>query len=100
VWVWARRRLREAAPGGPELAMTLLRDSGVRLPADSPCAKALSESAGDHGTPGHLRALALATLVAAAAGAPAKLLRESMDDKDATVRAAAATAFAKPGAGR
>jgi len=94
------KALREGDPGARELAMTLLRDSGVRLPADSPCAKALSESAGDHGTPGHLRALALATLVAAAGSAPAKLLRESMDDKDATVRAAAATAFAKPGAGR
>jgi hypothetical protein len=47
-----------------------------------------------------LRALALATLVATTGSAPGKLVRESMEDKEAPVRAAAATAFGKPGGGR
>ena len=34
--------------------MNLLRDSGVRLPAESACAKALADSAGDTATPGAL----------------------------------------------
>ena len=80
--------------------MVLLRDGGVRLPPDSPCVKALTEAAGDTATPARLRALALSTLVATAGSAPGKLVRESMEDKDASVRAAGATAFGKPGGGR
>jgi hypothetical protein len=80
--------------------MIFLRDSGVKLPQESPCVKTLTEVAGENATPGRLRALALATLVATTGSAPGKLLRESMEDKDPTVRAAGATAFAKPGAGR
>ena len=76
--------------------MILLRDSGVHMPPESPCAKALAEVAGDAGTPGRVRALALATLVATTGSAPGKLVRESMEDKDPAVRAAGATAFAKP----
>ena len=52
-----------------EQTIVLLRDSGVRLPTDSACAKALSENAGDSATPGRLRALSLATLVATTGGA-------------------------------
>jgi hypothetical protein len=92
--------LRAVDPAAREQEMTLLRDSGIHLPAESACAKALAESAADTTTPGRLRALALGTLVATTGSAPAKLVRESMEDKDPTVRAAAATAFAKPGAGR
>ena len=98
--VGGAKAVREGQPDAREQAMILLRDSGVRLPPDSVCAKALSENIADTGTPGRLRALALATLVATTGGVPAKLLRESMEDKDATLRAAGATAFAKPGAGR
>ena len=93
------KALREGEPAAREQAMIFLRDSGVRLPPESPCVKTLTEIAGENG-PGRLRALALATLVATAGSAPGKLLRESMEDKDPTVRAAGATAFAKPGAGR
>jgi hypothetical protein len=92
--------LREGDPGAREQAITLLRDSGVHLAPESACARALAESAGDAATPGRLRALALATLVATTGSAPGKLVRESMEDKDAALRAAGATAFAKPGAGR
>jgi TonB family protein len=94
------KALREGEPAAREQAMNVLRDSGVRLPAESPCAKALADVAGEAGTPGRVRALALATLVATTGGAPGKLVRESMEDKDAAVRAAGATAFAKPGGGR
>jgi hypothetical protein len=94
------KALREGEPAAREQTMIFLRDSGVRLPPDSACAKALMEVAGENGTPGRLRALALATLVATTGSAPGKLLRESMEDKDAAVRAAGATAFAKPGGGR
>jgi hypothetical protein len=94
------KALREGDPAAREQAMIFLRDSGVRLPQDSPCVKALTEVAGESGTPGRLRALAIATTVATAGSAPGKLLRESMEDKDAAVRAAGATAFAKPGGGR
>jgi hypothetical protein len=94
------KALREGEPAAREQTMTLLRDSGVHLPPDTACAKTLSEIAGDTATPGRVRAAALATLVATTGGAPAKLVRESMEDKDAAVRAAAATAFAKPGLGR
>jgi hypothetical protein len=92
--------LRAADLTAREEEMNVLRESGVRLPAESACAKALGESAGDTATPGRLRALALGTLVATTGSAPGKLVRESMEDKDPTVRAAAASAFAKPGAGR
>jgi len=94
------KAIREGEPAAREQAMVFLRDSGVKLPQESPCVKTLTEVAGEHGTPGRLRALAIATLVATTGSAPGKLLRESMEDKDPTVRAAAATAFAKPGAGR
>jgi len=92
--------LREGDPAARERALNLLRDSGVKLPQDSPCAKALAENAGDTATPGRLRALSLATLGATTGGVPGKLVRESMEDKDPSVRAAGATVFAKPGAGR
>jgi len=98
--VGGAKALREGEPASREQAMTMLRDSGVRLPQESPCVKALTESAGDPATPPRLRALALGTLVATAGSAPGKLVRESMEDKDATVRAAGATAFGKPGGGR
>jgi HEAT repeat protein len=62
--------------------------------------KALTETAGESATPARLRAQALATLAATAGGLPGKLVRESMEDRDASVRAAAATAFGKPGGGR
>jgi hypothetical protein len=94
------KALREGEPAAREQAMTLLRDSGVHLPPESACAKTLAEVAGEAGTSGRLRALALATLVATTGTAPGKLVRESMEDKDPTVRAAAATAFGKPGGGR
>jgi len=94
------KALREGDAATREQAMILLRDSGARLPQDSACVKTLTEMAGESTTPARLRALALSTLVATAGSAPGKLVRESMEDKDATVRAAAATAFAKPGAGR
>ena len=41
------KALREGDPAAREQAMILLRDSGVKLPQDSPCAKALTENAGD-----------------------------------------------------
>jgi hypothetical protein len=94
------KALREGEPASRAQAMSMLRDSGVRLPQESPCVKALAETAGDSASPSHLRALALATLVATAGSAPGKLVRESMEDKDATIRAAGATAFARPGGGR
>jgi HEAT repeat protein len=94
------KALREGESAGREQAMSMLRDSGVRLPQESPCVKALTEAAGDSASPPRMRALALATLVSTAGSAPGKLVRESMEDKDATIRAAAATAFAKPGGGR
>src|SRR5262249_54982661 len=79
---------------------SLLRDAGVKLPPESPCVKALTDLAGDSATPARMRALALGALVATAGSAPGKLLRESMEDKDAGLRAAGATAFARPGGGR
>jgi hypothetical protein len=94
------KAVREGEPATREAAMTMLRDSGVKLPQESLCVKALAESAADTATPPRLRALALSTLVATAGSAPGKLVRESMEDKDAGVRAAGATAFAKPGGGR
>jgi hypothetical protein len=94
------KALREGEPAAREQAMILLRDSGVRMQPESPCGKALTEAAGDAGTPGRVRALALGTLVATTGSAPGKLVRESMEDKDAALRAAGATAFAKPGIGR
>jgi HEAT repeat protein len=99
-WSAARRHCAEGEPAAREQAMVLLRDSGVHMPSESPCAKALAEVAGEASTPGRVRALALATLVATTGGAPGKLIREAMEDKDPAVRAAGATAFAKPGAGR
>jgi TonB family protein len=94
------KALREGEPAAREEATTKLRDSGVKLPQESPCAKALAETAGDTATPARLRALALSTLVATAGSAPGKLVRESMEDRDPIVRAAGTTAFAKPGGGR
>jgi hypothetical protein len=98
--VGGTKALREGELTAREQTMALLRDSGVKLPPESECAKALTDVAGEPGTPGRLRALALSTLVATTGGAPGKLVRESMDDKDAGVRAAAAAAFGKPGGGR
>jgi len=94
------KAFREGEPAAREQAMATLRESGVKLPAESACVKALTEAAGDTATPARLRALALSTLVATAGSAPGKLVRESMEDKDATLRAAGATAFGKPGGGR
>jgi hypothetical protein len=94
------KALREGDPAAREQTMALLRDSGVRLPPESPCPKTLTELAGDAATPARLRAAALATLVATTGSAPGKLVRESMDDKEAAVRAAAAAALGKPGGGR
>jgi hypothetical protein len=92
--------LRQGDPAAREHALTVLRDSGVKLAPDSPCAKAVAENASDTATPGRLRALSLATLASTTGSAPGKLVRESMEDKDAAVRAAGATVFAKPGGGR
>ena len=94
------KALREGEPAAREQAMVLLRDSGVHMPPESPCARTLAEVAGEAGAPGRVRALALATLISTTGSAPGKLVRESMEDKDPAVRAAGATAFAKPGAGR
>ena len=94
------KALREGEPATREQAMTAAARFGRPPAPESPCVKALNETAGDTATPARLRALALATLVATAGSAPGKLVRESMEDKDATVRAAGVTAFAKPGGGR
>jgi hypothetical protein len=96
----APQTLREGDPAAREQTLGLLRDSGVKLAPDSACAKALGDNASDPATPGRLRALSLVTLVATTGSAPGKMVRESMEDKDASVRAAGATAFAKPGGGR
>jgi len=98
--VGGTKALREGDPAAREQTMIVLRDSGVKLPPDSECAKTLAEVAGDTATAARLRALALSTLVATTGSAPGKLVRESMDDKDAGVRAAAAAALGKPGGGR
>ena len=98
--VGGAKALREGEPAAREQAMILLRDSGVHMPPESPCAKALADVASEAATPGHVRALALATLVATTGGAPGKLVREAMEAKDPAVRAAGVAAFAKPGAGR
>ncbi|HMF41742.1 MAG TPA: HEAT repeat domain-containing protein [Polyangia bacterium] len=98
--VGGAKALREGETAAREQAMVLLRDAGVTLPPESPCVKTLTELAGDGATPPRLRALALGALVATAGSAPGKVVRESMEDKDAGVRAAGATAFAKPGGGR
>ena len=94
------KSISEGEPEQRELALLALRDSRVHLPAESPCAKALNDLVVDTAAHGTLRALAIETLVAGGAPPPAKVLRESMEDKDALVRAAAVTAFGKPGAGR
>src|SRR6185295_11426339 len=47
--VGGAKALREGEPAAREQTMILLRDSGVRLPPESPCGKALAEAASDAG---------------------------------------------------
>jgi HEAT repeat protein len=98
--VGGEKAIAEGEPAQRELAMVTLRDERVHLPEGSPCAKALNDLVVNTAAPGALRALAMETLVAGGTPPPAKVLRESMDDRDAQVRAAAVTAFGKPGGGR
>ena len=94
------KAILEGEPEQRELALLALRDSRVHLPAESPCAKALNDLVVDTAAHGSLRALALGALVAGGTPPPAKVVRESMEERDALVRAAAVTAFGKPGSGR
>ena len=87
-------------PEQRELALLALRDARVHLPAESPCAKAVNDLVVDTAAHGTLRALAIEALVAGGTPPPAKVVRESMEDRDPLVRAAAVTAFGKPGGGR
>jgi hypothetical protein len=94
------KSILEGEPEQRELAMLALRDSRVHLPVDSPCGKALNDLVVDTAAHGALRALAIEALVAGGTPPPAKAVRESMENKDPLVRAAAVAAFGKPGGGR
>ena len=81
--------------------MILLRDSGVKLPEDSPCAKALAENAGDSRDAGPpARACRWRRWSRRPAARPASWCASRWRTRTPSVRAAGATAFAKPGAGR
>jgi len=94
------KSISQGEPEQRELAVLALRDARVHLAAESPCAAALNALVVDTAAHGTLRALAIDALVASGTPPPAKVLRESMEDRDAVMRAAAVTAFGKPGAGR
>jgi HEAT repeat protein len=94
------KAISQGEPEQRELALLALRDARIHLPAESPCAAALNALVVDTAAPVALRALAIDTLVAGGTPPPAKVLRESMEDRDPLVRAAAVTAFGKPGGGR
>jgi HEAT repeat protein len=87
-------------PAARLLAMTALREAGARLSPESPCAQALAATLDDGALPAETRASALQTLAGLTSDGAHHAVITHMQDADAHLRAAAATALARPGGGR
>jgi TonB family protein len=81
-------------------ATRILRAAHAELPADSPCVAALGNLVKNEFLAGAARADALATLALVNPQAAHRPAMNALGDKDAHVRAAGATAFARPNGGR
>jgi HEAT repeat protein len=86
---------------GPQadVAMTALREAGAAAPG-APCLATLTAIVDDEAAPKPLRAKALRTLASLDYASARKRTIELLADPSPVLRAAAATAFARPGGGR
>jgi HEAT repeat protein len=91
--------LRARDPAQSELAMTALRAAKTAPPRGA-CLATLAALVDDEGAPKPLRASALRTFALLDAAGARKRVIELLGDSSAELRAAAATAIAKPGGGR
>jgi TonB family protein len=78
----------------------ILRAAHAELPAESPCVTALANLVKNEFLGGAVRADALATLALVNPAAAHRPALNALGEKDAHLRAAGATAFARPGGGR
>lgn len=91
--------LRAREPQAADVAMTALREAGA-APPGAPCLATLAAIVDDEAAPKPLRATALRTLASLDYAAARKRTIELLGDPSPVLRAAAATAFARPGGGR
>lgn len=95
-----RPRLKATDPNGILYAARVLQAAGTELPAGSPCVADLGELYKLDALPGSVRAEILKTLAVVSPPSARRPALSALGDSDAHLRAAGATAFARPGGGR
>jgi TonB family protein len=95
-----RSRLESSKPDGILAATRILRATHAELPAESPCVLALEALVKNELLATPLRADALQTLARVNPAGAHRPALNALTEKDAHLRAAGATAFARPGGGR
>ncbi|MES1208123.1 MAG: TonB family protein, partial [Pseudomonadota bacterium] len=95
-----RPRLEGGKPDGILAATHVLRAAHAELPAESPCVAALESLIKNEFLAAPVRADALETLANVNPAGAHRPALNALGEKDAHLRAAGATAFARPGGGR
>jgi TonB family protein len=95
-----RPRLKVTDTEGILRATRVFQAAGTELPAGSPCIADLGDLYKVDALPGPVRAEILKTLAVVSPASAHRPALNALGDSDARVRAAAATAFARPGGGR
>jgi TonB family protein len=95
-----RPRLVPGDQEGIAYAGRVLRAAGAELPAGSPCVAALGDLLKMDALPGSVRADVLRTLGVVSPANARKPALNALGERDAELRAAGATVFARPGGGR
>jgi TonB family protein len=93
-------RLKATDPEGILYAARVFQAAGTELPAGSPCAGELGELYKLDALPAPVRAEILRTLAVVSPASARRPALNALGDNDAHLRAAGATAFARPGGGR
>ena len=95
-----RPRLKPGDPDGILFATRVLQGAGAELPAASPCVATLGDLLKMDALPPPLRAEVLKTLAIVSPTSARRPALNALGDRDAQMRATAATVFARPGGGR
>jgi TonB family protein len=95
-----RPRLKATDPEGILYAARVFQTAGTELPPGSPCVADLSELYKLDALPGPVRAEILTTLAVVSPPTARRPALSALGESDAHLRAAGATAFARPGGGR
>ena len=95
-----RPRLKAGDPDGILFATRVLQVAGAELPAGSPCVATLGDLLKMDALPAALRAEVLKTLAIVSPASARRPALNALGDRDAQMRATAASVYARPGGGR